>query len=431
MALSHKICLLALRRGSVYLPILLIATVAGTLTIGGLLVVQSHSRSVQMRSNTEIARANAFSAIEAARARMMWDANWRANNTNGEWISNESVPGGGTMTVSVTNPFGVLSRQDTDDVIVTGTGKMGTAVQTVSVVVEPGAKTPLTCLEGGICVAEDITFSAGRLAAGAVGIITANNDITTTSGDTDVRVNVEASGVIAGAQFRGTATAGVAKRTFPTSNVFDQYPSATSIPVGSLASYNGVPSIRNCLLAPAVNPFGSVNSRGIYLIDCQGAGLIIRDCRIVGTVIVKNAAYVLVTGSVNWYPAETTLPALLVQGRLTLEYQDTLAENSTPPLTTGAQSMNLNPAGSPFPYPGGIADSDTSDSYSSYIGGLIYSSTNVGISGKIGFHSLVVGGTLWVDNVNNWTFSRDTTYYTTPPPGFYTMRHTVIPGTYK
>lgn len=137
------------------------------------------------------------------------------------------------------------------------------------------------------------------------------------------------------------------------------------------------------------------------------------------------------TGSVNWVPAETTLPCLLVQGSVILDYALMLKEATVTSLA-GAVQTNFNPTGTPYPYSTGTVDTDTSDNYPSLIDGLIYASRDSSVMNQLTFHSFMCGGNLTFGTTAvAWTVTRDTRYYTTPPRGFYSVRHSIVAGTYR
>ena len=119
--------------------------------------------------------------------------------------------------------------------------------------------------------------------------------------------------------------------------------------------------------------------------DCGGKRLTLTDCRINGTLVLKNAtAGVRVTSSVMWDPAVPGYPALIVDGVLTI----TVTGGD---LSEATLNMNYNPIGASYD---GSADSDKTDVYACEIRGLVYASGNVTMSGAVSFAGpLLVGGT--------------------------------------
>jgi hypothetical protein len=70
-------------------------------------------------------------------------------------------------------------------------------------------------------------------------------------------------------------------------------------------------------LSPDANPFGGT-SGGVYLIDLGGEDLVIRDCVIEGTLILRNPGpQTRIEGSVAWRPVDPGDPILIVEGGTT------------------------------------------------------------------------------------------------------------------
>jgi hypothetical protein len=133
-----------------------------------------------------------------------------------------------------------------------------------------------------------------------------------------------------------------------------------SIPLSSLAGAR----IDRALLAPGVNSLSMPNSDlGVWVIDCAGADIIIRDSRILGTLVLVNPGKnSRLEGSIAWQPAQPNLPALIVIGDLT-------AQLSGQDLTESAASRNLNPAAAPYR---GVSNATSADTYPSVIEGAVF-----------------------------------------------------------
>ncbi len=201
---------------------------------------------------------------------------------------------------------------------------------------------------------------------------------------------------------------------------------------------NGAPSdvnvIHRQVLSPASNPFGSgvTNSQGIYVIDCAGQKISIRNSRIVGTLILKNQnePFSEIAGSMHWSPAvisadpvATNLPVLLSNKQLNLFFTNTALDETL-------INANFNPSGTPY---NGSQDSDKSDSYQSLINGLVYAEKNVEIQ-----NSPTITGVLVGDNDINaknatLTLKYDPIYYErNAPPGFKAaVTYYIVPASYR
>lgn len=70
-------------------------------------------------------------------------------------------------------------------------------------------------------------------------------------------------------------------------------------------------------LGPDSNPFGTPNAEGRYVIDLEGRDLVIRDCVINGTLVLRRAGDgTRIEGSVAWTPVVPGDPIVIVEGRL-------------------------------------------------------------------------------------------------------------------
>lgn len=127
--------------------------------------------------------------------------------------------------------------------------------------------------------------------------------------------------------------------------------SATAITIAGA----GPITITNVLLSPMVNPYGSLNQRGLYVLECAGRNVTISDSRIVGTLILVNpGSSSLIGGAMLMEAAVRGYPALVVDGNMTINASATRLSEST---------VNFNPHGTPSPYAGGTVDQDLVDQY--------------------------------------------------------------------
>ncbi len=171
-------------------------------------------------------------------------------------------------------------------------------------------------------------------------------------------------------------------------------------------------TIEHVLLSPTNNPFGETNPDGIYVIDMQGSKIIIRNCRIYGTLVLidpKNGSKIGDKFAVSMEPAVPHYPTLIVSGG------DVEFNPSGQGLVEGALGVNLNPEGAPF-YPVG-SDNDIDDTFSSGIKGMIFSSHKL----KFKINNSIDGAIMSHKNVeirDTFDLKYDSRYYRNPPPGF-------------
>ena len=146
--------------------------------------------------------------------------------------------------------------------------------------------------------------------------------------------------------------------------------------------------LEDVLLSPSSDPVGSgaTNGKGVYVIDCGGQMLSVRNCRIVGTLVILNpGAGSTIGGAMNWQAAESNYPALVSNGDLTIATVST-------PLSETTLGVNFNPLGTGYPWGAGSGDTDMSDAYPSVIRGVIYDSAGLTFGGSVAVRGVVVSG---------------------------------------
>jgi carbohydrate binding protein with CBM4/9 domain len=196
----------------------------------------------------------------------------------------------------------------------------------------------------------------------------------------------------------------------------------------------GFLALHRTVLSPANNPFGvgTTNAQGIYVIDCGGSPISIKDCRIFGTLVLLNYddTQSVVHGSMSWEPsvastdpAITNLPILMADGALQFS-------TSSDDLDEGLLNVNLNPTGTPHE---GSADSDKLDTIPSLLDGLIFVNGNLDVTSSLRLHGvMVIDGVATFTNADvNATY--DPLYYWyNAPPGFEADPAVdLVPGSFR
>ncbi len=191
--------------------------------------------------------------------------------------------------------------------------------------------------------------------------------------------------------------------------------------------------IHRTVLSPASNPFGAgeTNPQGIYVVDCANQKISIRDCRIVGTLLLLNcAAGSHIHGSVSWRPAVvsadpnvTNLPALITNKALTIDF-------GSAPLDEGTVNVNFNPAGTPMET---SEDDDKADTYASKIEGVLYSTVSFTLANHPTIHGALVGQSGVTVNATNLDVTYDPVYCEdNAPPGFRVDPVAeIVPGSFR
>ena len=376
------------------LSISMLVTVIG---IGALTAVQIQLRTASNTADAEDARLLAQSGVEWARAVINIDPTWRTTRRNGTVVT---MPlGSGSFTVTGTDPVdGDFANSPLDPLQLDVVGYARNARQAIRLTLTPNT-TAYTCLNAAMCSAGVASFTSGTTTGG---LIATNANMVVAGSTTKLDTNVEATGTFSGTGYYASKTSGVAARVMPDSTVFDYY-----IRNGTAIAYVNK-DVQNFVLSPSSNPFGATNPLGIYVIDCAGQTINVKNVRVVGTLVILNPkSDSTVDNQVNFAPAVANYPTLMVQGSITFAYDaNTLNE---------AAGKNYNPPGTPY---NGVSNVTTNDTYPSVLNGLVYVSGNLTLKNNNTLGGpLIVGGT--VTSANNLIVKYDSTYLINPPPGFF------------
>ena len=413
------------RRGSVYVLVLSVAVLVMIIGVSSLTAARIQTRVVSRGADARRAEVLALSAVERAVTIVSTDPAWRTTYVH-DVPTSEIALGGGFVSFKLVDQADTdLAVGDGDAVRVYGTGRVGNAVRVHSVLLEPtGAG--LDCLGVSVHIDGDIvsnnwdTITSNQT-------VSSNGFIDMTASNSIINADAEAVGAISG-NFTGSTTSGVPPKQMPGPTVSEHYLALgtwidiNDIPVGPM----GNPAIAEVVLSPASNPFGSgTNPQGIYVIDCAGLDLKIRNSRIVGTlVLIGPGPLAKVSASVNWAPAVLNYPALLVIGDMVFRYD-------TDALNEADRATNFNPVGTPYQ---GSEDADTLDTYPSMITGLVYVSGTLDVesfNSQSKVDGVIVAGQLAID-FENLFVTYESVFVNHPPPGFGSGDPMIpVPGTWR
>jgi hypothetical protein len=131
--------------------------------------------------------------------------------------------------------------------------------------------------------------------------------------------------------------------------------------------------VHRALLSPQTNSLNGVtNSQGIYVIDCQGQTVNVRDCRILGTLVLRDPSGTSrIEGSMHCDSTISDSTSVDVPNILSVisDKKVKIALSATN-LDERLANRNFNPTGTPYQ---DLTDSDLSDTYPAQITGIIYS----------------------------------------------------------
>lgn len=410
------------RRGSLYVAVLGVTTIVAMMALAAMHVVRLNLKAATSRNERYEAVVLASSAVENGLIVLENDANWRTSLQSGaEYPSTPVTFGGGTFTWKLVDADGNLADDLSDTVLLQGIGRVGGVTHVEQVRLQP-IDAGLTCLEASLhCQGSVFAIFGPDLVTNQMA---SSNQHISFSFDSDLTGDAEAVGTISGS-VSGSETTGITPRQMPGSDAFDYY-----INMGTLIDINLLPvgpsyrSLEKVLLSPQSNPYGTPNPEGIYVLDCLGGELRVRDLRVLGTLVLLNpAASSRIEHEVHFEPAIANFPSLLVKGNIQVR-NDTWNQ-----LNESAEGVNFNPPGSPYQ---GTEDSDTSDIYPNLIKGLVYVSGILDLPqdwAPSTIDGVVVCGSISFGSDLNLTYRSWFLDY--PPPGFAagsTMR--ISPGSW-
>lgn len=400
------------QRGTIYAIVLgsfMLITVMG---VGALMTMRIETKSAEGCLDIAEARAYALSAIDIGMWTVYNDANWRTR-ANGAWRTNQAI-GEGTYSLSVIDPTdGVLSDSKSEPIKLTGTGMLRSAryIIEATATAQPVALKALnTCLHatGNVTVSllQSVTASGAPLSMN--GSINGPGTITGT---------VEAGSTGVAPTIIGTSTIPAAAKSAPDAEVYDKYLALAT----TLSFTTG--TMDKVVLAPGLNPYGALNSAGVYYINGTGDVTIVRS-RINGTLIVSipSGKKLLLDDVVFMHPYRADYPSLIVSGNVEIGLN-----TSSYGLLESSQSTNYNPAGASYL---GVTDTDKTDSYPNELRGLVHIKGNLTLSRTSLVRGVVlvegavtVGGTIQLVN--------DPSIYTNPPMGYVNYVMQIASGSWR
>lgn len=397
------------RGGYLYVSVLLTSLVVSTMGLVALSAAALRLRSATDANDWAEAQILAQSAIDDVALQFENDTNWRSKfELNVEYPAPASALGNGTFTWKLVDDDGDLDDDDSDSVRVIGIGRVGRATAAQSVRLLPSGQ-PLTCLESALHCQGDVTLGS-TVVFTTDKHISSNGNIAASSFLTSIQGSAQAVGTVTGT-INGVKIEGAPARRMPGSSALDYYvDNGTMIAINALPLISGAYTIEKQILSPQVNPFGNPNPEGIYVIDCGGQRLCIKNCRIVGTIVLLNpAANSSLEGSLRWDTAVGNYPALLVAG--TLEVKATAFD-----LSESLLGVNFNPPGVPYQ---ANEDTDLVDNYPAEINGLVYFSGRLNAPQDLlesRFRGVTVCATISANS--SCRFNYRPLLFDYPPPGF-------------
>ncbi len=379
--------------GFLYVAVLFTTLLVMVVVSAALSISTSNLRGETDRTSRGEALRLAESAIQRQAAIMRTSSQWRTDSTNnvfsnwyGLTLNGQNITGSSQIRHRYYDSDGDLADDFTDPVELTVHVKVGRSQRAVSVQFASDPE-PFDLLDYAVTASRDLRIeSNGALSCeravqvdadgtgSNAGILTAPRLHCSGSVDFTLRGDLSPSSVV-----------------LPANDVLAKYIElGTQIPTAPIPRSGGDWIIRDRVLSPTVNPFGPLDSNGIYWFDAGGDTVIISHCRFDATLAIRDAGEILVEGGIAWsYP--TSADAILVSDSR-IRFQ-----NMQPWLVESDRSVNFNPPASP--YRGSMSNNTLIDTYPTEFRGVIYTTDNLRMDPLSPNRNLHVTGALIGDEV--------------------------------
>lgn len=348
------------RGGYLYIAVLFTSLLVVVSVAGAL----AHSTAILRRQNDRADRMLALRLAESEMQRqaaiMQRDSQWRNGSVSGSLSDWRSVTPG-QVRHRWTDTDGDLADDPFDPVDLVVHARVRNSEAAVAARVE-SRLVPIDALRYAVTTARDLDVnSVGRLSAERPVQCGDDCNIDSAAALIAPRIEVGDEWNVSGMVRGDTATANV---QFPDPELLDLYSDVcTEINVWSLSDVDGARGIEEVVLAAGTNPYGSTDPGGRYWIDAADRDVVIRNCRIDGTLVITNADSLTISGGIHWTAPNLGQPALLTD-------TDIRIEDLTATLDESLFNVSFNPPGAPDR--AGKTNQSAQDVYPTEIRGLIY-----------------------------------------------------------
>lgn len=404
------------RRGGVYLAVAGTVTFVTLIGVAGLAWWARADDRVSLTHDERHAEDLARAGIELGIERTASDPDWRKTFADGGWNDAIEFAGGSVRLQLSDEGDGRIEDDLGDDAVILARAKHGRAARQLRVEIEP-MLVPINALETAIWSDKHIAIEASP-ALNADLPLFADEDLTVedwyANADLQSDQKIEAE--------KGARSQTIVSSDLYTRPDWGEFSSAikgigTEIPRSAFGW-----RLQDVVLSDASNPFGTPDPDGIYWINGRSNDFVIRNVRIVGTLIVFNAE-VTVEGWQLWEQTDNGWPVFVCERALTLATGGvTLFESLA--------GFNVNPTGTPYE---GEDDDRLDDSYPCRITGLVVGLHHVDVTGGLELRgTLVVKEDLSISNAAFYVRDEPDTREN-PPPGFReeTSRMRVVDGSWS
>jgi cytoskeletal protein CcmA (bactofilin family) len=392
--LSHR------AKGSVYLHVLACSLLVSIIGLGSLLAVRVQVRSCRLTADYAQARTCAVSAVELGLLHIRQDAAWRTTWPNGTWMQDQPL-GSGVFTLQGVDPQdNDLADSPYDAVVLTGIGTKGQTCHKTQVVLVPVIK-PIEALTSCLQGSGSLHVTAGHSIPTTGAPVCTNGQL---NNDGTIDGSAEAQSIGHSGTITGSLTVPGTVKRMPDADVISRYAAKATV-----IAYQA--TVEKIVLGPGCNPYGTADANGLYVMSTANANLLIRDCRIYGTLVVQaGTGTVTVDSSVLMQNYRSDFPTLLVSGNTIIK-----CTSATTQLSEVTLAMNFNPTGAPY---NGGTDNDKKDTYPNEIQGLVHVEGSLRLQQTARIVGAVVcNGSITCEDTNTITY---TPSLSACPPRWYT-----------
>lgn len=300
------------RRGTIYILVLVSAVIVTLIGVIGLRLAHTQAAVARADAQRDEAMCLAESAVQWGIHYVMLGTDWRDDTTSGATIRTMPL-GEGTISITITDPDGDLDNGDSDPFIITGTGTVGDATQSLAVTIANGTGGPHPALEDSITVGGVLSLNPGSLWVESGG--TAADQTRLDGTPLTPPLVSEASPV-----------------DLPNPDLIQTWIAKGTV-IGS-DLHKG--TITGQTFSKSLAPYGSpLNAQGIYVIDADGKAVTLNNVNSTGTLIVADLQGAELTIINSRFNVDSFGgPALLVDGDADYE------PGPNPGLTTGTYFIN-------------------------------------------------------------------------------------------
>ncbi len=284
-------------RGTVYLLVLMSSVIVTLIGLMGFRMLRAQAAIAQSDTDRDEALVIAESAVQWGVHIVSLKGDWRDSIASGVPIRTGAF-GNGTMSVTITDKDdGDIADDDTEEFVISGTGVVGDATQTLEVTVSTTGG-PHPSLEKSITVGDRFALDTGA-------------SVTIENGGTAKRLTT-----YSGMSFSSSKVSIEDPVDLPDPSLL-----GTWIDKGTLIdSSSHLGYFSNVTFSKASAPSKvAVDPDGIYVIDAGGKDFYLKDCTVQGTLIVTNLGTnsLIVDGS-KFAFGDHGGPTLLVDGNVEL-----------------------------------------------------------------------------------------------------------------